>query len=1197
MAQQTSEQGLRSDENNGQSPATHGVSPARPAQRDRLAFVEIDIRKAPGISPGFTIRNLSPDITIVYGPNASGKSTTARAIQALIWPHPSSLRGHSLGGTFHLDGDRWTIDAEFGHVTRTRGGRPAEPPLLTPIDDRGRYTLGLPDLLASENQPFAQAILKESSGGFDLEAIAVARGYGVEPPARLEAARDVETAMLRLRDAERAEGEIAAQARQLTTLRERERRARQATTDAGNFRRALDLARALVELRQAEQIVAGFPAELAHAAGDEPARLAELGARLGELRQRRRELDHALAQAAADVAATRLDGTGISEASVRALRTIAGDVKRLTAEIAGLQRDLQTATAERESHQRRLAIDLSEEQIQALDTDGIRELAQLSHDYASIRMRRQVRDEVEQWIGTVQDPGSIDELRLGIDSLNQRLQTPNAAEASRLVAKARLAAYLGGLGTIAGAIWLATFVDPLWLAFGLIGVLIILFAWNYALPDSTEAETHERRYRERGLPDPDSWTVPAIRRQVDTLNELYRVALVEQEKASRWRNLEDERRQLDEAYADAEARRANLVSRYGVAPDLGEDSLRLLAENLSRWQAADGRVRAARARLQAASAERDELGASLREDLAKYGYTDTVRGIGAFEQSIDDLEGRFDAFRKAASSRDDRVQEVETTIQPEIERLEGARASIYTRVGVATGDDGALAERIGHLEPYRAATATVDERLAVVRRAEAALALTPDLTDLDPAVLHRKLEEAETAAAELEPVMREIAEIRTRIGDAKRKRDIESALARRDAARDALRAAREDLAASIAGETLIAHIRRETRDAAMPIVFHRARDLFSIITRGRYELQFEEGPPPVFTARDTSTGLTLALDQLSSGTRVQVLMAIRLSFVENSETGPKLPILLDETLGNSDELRAGAIIDAAIEISRNGRQVFYFTAQGDEVARWQSRLAQLTPESRPSMTVIDLAEVRRDAGIERLPLYAATAHETPDRSPVPPANGTDRATYGELLKVPGIDPWGSELGSIHLWHLVTDMSTLQRLLEQDIRTWGQLSGLARAGGPRALAVLGIDEGTYDAATARARLIDAALATWRVGRARPVTPRDIAESGIVSQDQLDLVTGIVSEARGKGTAVLDHLRETEGVDDATIEALESWLIAERFLTTSEPLAREEIRTRVLASMTGDIERGRLALSDADEVLSQLPHDSRESAPAS
>ena len=408
MAQETSER--------GQQTATH---------RDRLAFAEIDVRKAPGISPGFTIRDLSPDINIVYGPNASGKSTTARAIQALIWPHPSSLRGHALGAEFDLEGDRWTIDADFGRVSRTRAGQPAEPPLLSPIDDHGRYSLGLPDLLASENQPFAQAILKESTGGFDLEAIASAHGYGLEQPVRLEAARDLETALLRLRDAERAQGEIADQERQLTALRERERQARQAHTDTEHLRKALDLARARFELRQAQGIVATFPAELAKATGDEPGRLADLGNRLDGLVQRLQALERERTRATAEINATRLEATGISEAVTRALRASAGEIKRLSDEIAGLRRDLQTAIAERESHARRLAVDLSDEQIHALDTEGIRELAQLSHDYATIRITRQARDEVAHWIGDVQDPGNVDDLRLGIDYLNTRLQTLN----------------------------------------------------------------------------------------------------------------------------------------------------------------------------------------------------------------------------------------------------------------------------------------------------------------------------------------------------------------------------------------------------------------------------------------------------------------------------------------------------------------------------------------------------------------------------------------------------------------------------------------------------------------------------------------------------------------------------------------------------------------------------------------------------
>src|SRR5690606_14222683 len=76
-----------------------------------LAFERIEVRKAPGIHPGFTIDDLSPDINIVFGPNASGKSTTARAIQTLLWPHPSTLRRHELAASFRLGDDVWTVEA------------------------------------------------------------------------------------------------------------------------------------------------------------------------------------------------------------------------------------------------------------------------------------------------------------------------------------------------------------------------------------------------------------------------------------------------------------------------------------------------------------------------------------------------------------------------------------------------------------------------------------------------------------------------------------------------------------------------------------------------------------------------------------------------------------------------------------------------------------------------------------------------------------------------------------------------------------------------------------------------------------------------------------------------------------------------------------------------------------------------------
>ncbi len=1118
-------------------------------RRERLAFTWLEIARAPGIAPGFTIDDLSPDITIVYGPNASGKSTTARAIQALIWPHPSSLRGHILRAGFTLGEERWEISAEGGRVQRTRNGEPAGPRALAPIDDRMRYTLGLHDLLASENQPLAQAIMNESAGGFDLESVAEGLGYDATIPPRHEAARALETANARLREAREAADGVAGELRHLDVLRGRERDARQAAAEAEALRQAIGLVRARADLDAARRELAAFPPFLDRLEGDEPDRVAALNARIDELNAKQLELQTAHDRAAADRRTTGLDDAEIGEGVLQMLREGLDDLRRNTEERERAQRDLQSAHAERESHQRRLAAELSDAQIASLDADGIRELAGIAHSYEEIRARRRARDEVELWIGGTRPPENIEQLREGVRALSHRIQHPSREEADALVGRARMAAYAGGALVIAAAIWLANFVHPLWLLFALLGVLVIVFAWRYGVPQRSDAELWEERYRALGLPMPSSWSTPAVRERLTGLQEELRIAEVEQEKAQRWADLGQERADLDRAYLETETRREQAIAQYGVAPDVKEESLRLIAENLARWQAADANVRAKGARIDQLATERADLVDGLREEFEPFGYDDAdARNEAAFEGMLADLQGRYRRLQEARERQHRLDDEIAGNVTAQIRQAMEARGRVFAWAGLADGDDAALKALVDRISAWREAQDLVAQREDAEQAIHAALAVRPDLRepDLDPADLQRRLDEADTVAAGLDAIREEIAQVRTRVSDAMRGRDVEEALGRRDDAMHALRQERERVGRAVAGATLMASIRQETRDASMPIVFHRARELFGIITRGRYDLQFDEGPPPAFAAQDTATGATLQLDQLSSGTRVQLLMAIRLSFVENVEAGPRLPVLFDETLGNSDELRAGAIIDAAIAICRNGRQVFYFTAQGDEVARWQARIAAMPEGERPGLRVVDLGAIRESAGFERLP--APEPKAIPEGRTVPSPDGVDHETYRGLLRVPGIDVWGDGLGPTHLWHMVEDPQVLYRLLSQDIVTWGQLSALARTGGTDALARLGVDEPTWDAAQARARLLETAIGMWRIGHGRPVSRAALAESGVVDEGVLDEVGAMLDELEGDGERLLEAMRASDDppIAGKPLERLETWLLGEGYI---------------------------------------------------
>ncbi|MDA3873619.1 MAG: SMC family ATPase, partial [Kiritimatiellae bacterium] len=87
------------------------------------------------------------------------------------------------------------------------------------------------------------------------------------------------------------------------------------------------------------------------------------------------------------------------------------------------------------------------------------------------------------------------------------------------------------------------------------------------------------------------------------------------------------------------------------------------------------------------------------------------------------------------------------------------------------------------------------------------------------------------------------------------------------------------------------------------------------------------------------------LNRLSTGERTQVLMAVRLAFLNLHERAP-LPLLVDEALGASDDQRAEEVMKALIDVSRQGRQLFYFTAQLDEVHKWRDILRATGTEAR-----------------------------------------------------------------------------------------------------------------------------------------------------------------------------------------------------------------------------------------------------------
>jgi len=406
---------------------------------------------------------------------------------------------------------------------------------------------------------------------------------------------------------------------------------------------------------------------------------------------------------------------------------------------------------------------------------------------------------------------------------------------------------------------------------------------------------------------------------------------------------------------------------------------------------------------------------------------------------------------------------------------------------------------------------------------------------------------------------------------------LEEALADEAAKREALLEVRDrDLRAAVAA-LLVEYVERETRKEHLPQVFHRANELFNLITRGAYELIVADAGSGAFRAYDTRTERSLSLDELSSGTRVQLLLAVRIAFVEALEAGVALPLLMDETLANSDDERAAAILDAVIQLAAHGRQVFYFTAQPDEVFKWHRALA-----NRPEVewVTIDLGEVRRlerrvDPEILRVP-------EGPEPSPEIPEELT-HAEFVDFVAIPSVE-LQSPAASLHPWYLIEDAALLRYVL-QDLRvaSWGELSSLLRVGGASLP-----DERSVDRVRALADIAGMALSKLRIGRGRPIDRSVLMASGAVSDRFIDELDALAKRAGGVASALIDLL-ESRAVPNflrRNVESLRAYFEEEGYLDSRDVLRHSAIRQELVAQNASLLTAGTVSLEDIDRLLTRL-----------
>lgn len=1144
-----------------------------------LFFERVHIRRVPGVEDGgFTLDGLVPGVNVVHGPNASGKSTTARAIELLLWPRLGRAERPWLEARFRLDGAAWSVDVDTDRVSYQREGNPSAAPLLPPAEEHDRYRLSLHELIRTDDVRFARAIVTESAGGYDVPlAGAVLSPRTTASQCRTE--RDeLRQAREELNAAVEKQETLRNAERRLGGLRGRKREAVDAAQRLGVLEVALEYANRREELQAVRAGLEAFPEGMSRLHGDEFARLQRIAERLRQIDDAARGAQENRDSAQRAIVAATLPDAGVEPELISALRADLEELRAADNQIQTAQQERDRAAVRLAEERVRVAPAVDEARLAELDSLAMDELADFADRAARAHSTAAALDGELAAIGEIEAAPGTGRLDRGVHLLQQWLRS---GEPVRAVPRARvlLAAAAGiaaGLGVGLGRL------DPPFFLLALLGALAVILLYLRGASQTADPRDVPRREFERlGLGAPATWQAPEVEQLLDELLDRQVAERARAERVQRRVQVTEQRRLHDTVLAEIAAERRVITERFGVAPGTDEGQLHWLATRISRWQDARSELSAAEAALSAARSGADSLRAGLIDRLALFGF-DAVRTNGDLSGAIDGLDRRRHA-REAA-----RIQLANATT--DLNRLfgehreqEDVRCEIFA--GLALPEDAADTVRdwCGEFAGYQqqvAALQAAEIAVASARRRLEGMAAENVLFEVSPGELESRRLELHERAAALDALGKEITEIETRITDAKKAHDIEAALERVERCEHRLREARERDTRAVIGNALIEFVQRSTRDEHLPAVFHCAREIFSRITHGRYELRFAAGEEPVFRAWDNHAGRGRALDELSTGTRIQLLLAVRIAFVEQQEQGTHLPLVLDEVLGNSDDERAWAIMEAAVELARNGRQVFYFTAQADEVQKWEAVLDRYPEVAR---RVIDLRETRTIQKRVDIPVLKVAAFPY---SHIPDPGETDHHAYGRILGVPALDPVTAQPNEVHLWYLVEDPRALHRLLCLGPYSWGMLEGFVTKGGRRL-----VDGELFLRLEILARAATSYLRESKVGRGRPVDRLTLVDAPAISSAFLDRVEELRQKVGGDARRLVGALenREIPRFHREKADELREYLEEQGYLDHAEPLSEEVIRLRVLATVAAEVEGGLVSVTEVDRLIARMKLD--------
>lgn len=900
-----------------------------------LYFQDVRVDRMYGSHFDLYLADLSPNLNIIFGPNGAGKTTIANALNGLLLPSTGRavrLYGHAdlrFGNqTLHIEVKNNRAECRIGEKAVDRNE-------LSQFLRPKSYHLSLQELLPEKtgDDDLAQEIIRQANGGFDIALAGKKLAFKLQKRyTRTSESAEFQTAGEKLRRVLQEQRHLQEQKNQRASIQSELDASRQAAKRVILIENIQKWRTAEDAYQKAAAITEAYPAVIqsSHDLTGIVPKTQELAHTLDQLKKDAAAQHETIERTQDSLDQNRLAPSGLKPGELQLLDSHVRDCSEQSRELEQLNVTCQTTKEQAYDAWKGLGGHMEENWEPAFTEEDLRQLQKYAKDAAAhlhekgalkaLKILLEVIDHAE----TGRD---IDKLRDAQQILVQWILSLKNAhpEHQKLQTLLLVTIIVSALLSIGAGI----FLNPLgYIGLGISGLTI----WIYALfqtdkePKIRSTQTDKLKTVLSDLSDdPD---LSELQSGLDQILEYRSKAQLENLKSNERIRVERSLENLAERQSELETRKQELIHALHLDdPPSDITSLIELVDRILNWQKLDRKTKELTGRCKIASERYEALLEATGDLFAQHGY-DRPTGPRDAERLLDELRHDNDAAKRD-SDRLAQEQKAWKTTQRQLTDQESRYTKIFTGLELDVGDLTALANCSRQFAEWTKAHSRANELR--IRAESLHQDLPPEHQSLLKAEnLEEELLLAQQEAEKEKDLLERMTRLNADLERAEGGNSLENALAEKEDRRTALENVREEKAAKAVGQAILDTL-RENAIRNAPLVFQRAQENFQQVTDHRYTLKIPQNDS--FRARDNQYNRDFDLTELSSATRVQLLLSVRLAFVETQETNYRLPITLDETLANSDDERAQAIIKTMLTLAED-RQIFYFTAQQDEVDKW-----------------------------------------------------------------------------------------------------------------------------------------------------------------------------------------------------------------------------------------------------------------------